>query len=160
MSYSPPQFGTDEFPTSTKFNLIKSSMDWLYARLPFLVGQNCVSKSTRALYVVSADIYPGNAGGNGDDGLTWERVAGGQGAGFMIVKFNVPSSVFSATPKVVGITVGAGDYPWLMATSRYGESATGFTQRFGMTDGGAASLGAGLFNVSALLIGTRKTEPT
>ena len=160
MSYGPPQFGTDEFPTSAKFNLIKSSMDWLYARLPFLVGQNCVSKSTRAMYIVNADIYPGNANGNGDDGLTWERLAGGQGNGFIIVKVNVPNSIFSVTPKIVGVSVGAGDYPWLMPTARYGESATGFTQRFGMADHPPTNFGAGPFNFTALLIGTRKTEPT
>ena len=160
MAYNPKNWGTDELLTAAKMNQCKESLDFLYGRQPFVVGENCVAKTSRAAYIVNADIYPGNANGNGDDGLTWERLAGGQGSSFIIVKFIIPSSVFSATPRVVGVSVGAGDYPWLVPTSRYGESATGFIQRFGMTDNPPTNFGAGLFNFTALLIGTRKTEPT
>lgn len=160
MAYNPPQFGTDEAPTSGKFNRIKEGMDWLHQRLPFVVGATCNPLPNLAAYMIDAHIFPGNAEGTGAYGLTWERVSGGEGTGYIIVRFKIPSAVFSGTPRVVGLTVGAESYPWLVVAARYSESATGFHQRFGMTDGGQTAFGAGPFNVNGLLIGTRKSEPS
>ena len=160
MAYNPKSWGTDELLTAAKMNQCKESLDWLHARLPFVVGAGCVPKTTLAAYIINANIFPGNASGNGDDGLVWEKLAGGQGSSFLIVRFIIPDSVFSNTPRIVGASVGAGDYPWLVPTARLGESATGFIQRFGMTDHPPTNFGGGHFNFTALLIGTRKTEPT
>ncbi len=173
MAFNPPTFAADEEVTSTKMNQIRDSLNWLKQRLaPFYKSGSAatwVGHDNLGFFIINADIAPGNASGSGDNGLTWTRFSGGQGASFMVVQFNIPSYVFTtnasfAKPLIVGLTVGAGEpplgYPWLVPTARYDESTTGFKQRFGMTNNPPTELGSGHFNVSGLVVGPWKTTPT
>lgn len=168
--YNPKTWAADEEITAAGLNQAKDTETYLFNRfLPMYGDDDWSAEVGLGGYLLNADIYPGNPDGTGDRNLIWEILGGGNGASFCIVQFTLPDDCFTTAagwtkPLILGLTVGAGDpptgYPWLVATARYDESISGFKQRFGMTNYPPTTFNPGLFNVSGLLVGPRKTQPT
>lgn len=167
--YNPKTWATDEEVTSVGLNAARDTETFLFNRLlPIYAAGQWTCETGLGLFVINANIYPGNQTGSGDNGLTWAKVSGGAGASFMVVQFQFPSDCFTTAsgwtkPLILGLTVGAGEpplgYPWLVPTARYQEGVTAFTQRFGMTNNPPTVFGSDLFNVSGLVVGPRKLTP-
>jgi hypothetical protein len=161
MGFANQSFSPGQELLASHLNQFNENDDFLFQRLLFWVNQNLVSYTGYCFFVVRFEqpqlINPAANEGTGADGVTWRKLWLKGNA--MAIQVNIPNTVFSATPFIVGHTTGSEAQWGIVPASRWAETATSYKVAFVDTGGPTYPINSS-FAYCALLLGPRKGTPT
>lgn len=156
MSFVSQNFLPDQELTDANMNQLNENTVFLYDRFIPQIKSGALSETQMGFFVIQFTIDPYANGGNGLYGATWAKLW--TNANAFAIQVNIPDTIFSDTPFIVGHSSGSEAQWGIAVCSRWDETPTGYKVAFVDTGGPQYPINT-VFAYTALLLGKRKNEP-